>query len=64
MAGSPSECSDCTSHSLFIGTDAVGVETAGGGTPVAEEKVPVWLGLNDERRFWAEDFRRIPGRCI
>jgi hypothetical protein len=70
-----SECKDCASHSRAWGVDAVddvvekdklvALETkeAGGfkdwGVTEPDEEVD----LKEERRFWAEDLRRIVGRC-
>lgn len=59
-----SDCSDCTSHSLEsepFGT--VGVVTY--GKPLAEDTVFAFAaGLKEERRFCAEDFLRMDGRCM
>ena len=63
-----SDCSDCTSASRDIEPAPVGVGIADTKwRPVAEDTVLVWvaeLGLKDVRRFCADDFRRILGRCI
>jgi len=64
---------DCESHSLFCDIwdtgENVAVGVAGGtfGDGVAELAFMfAWICavevLNDESRFWAEDFLRMPGR--
>ncbi len=66
-----SECSDWASHSLAMGVVVVGV---GAATVELKEATAVFNGvgpdelpdtgfLKDERRFCAEDLRRIVGRC-
>ena len=73
-----SECRDWASHSRTRGVIVVGVAAEekdravefivavdvrlrfrGGGTEEDEEED---VGMNEERRFWADDLRRIVGR--
>lgn len=68
-----SECKDCASHSrawgavvvvaakdklvAFEANEGVGFKDWGAAEPDEE------VDLKEERRFWAEDLRRIVGRC-
>lgn len=61
-----SDCWDWTSQSRGI-VVAVGVGADANWRPVEEETLPTWvddelLDLKEERRFWAEDLRRMLGR--
>ena len=69
-----SECKDCASHSRAWGV-TVGDVVEYGKLVALEAKEAVgfkdWgviepdeeVDLKDERKFWAEDLRRIAGRC-
>ena len=64
---SESDCSDWTSHSRDMGAVEVGVATekaAVEGVDAVWDWAAAATALKEVRRFWAEDLRRIFGRCI